>query len=176
MQAIKHKSVRSRWARNWTVRRVNTNSSAMDQSQTFFIRFAECTVLRAEPDAGPHAPARRRSRRTNFVGRIDVVQPAPPLFLRPCKVLSSIANTAILKVAHHTLRISLQHDHVRIHRYLRRRHSSSATHTSFSPTPSPPTLSVLSKLIFCALTASNSPRSLAASSRAVPASLRASSR
>ena len=34
------------------------------------------------------------------------------LLLRPCEVLSRIANPAILEVTHHAMRILLQHRHV----------------------------------------------------------------
>ena len=39
------------------------------------------------------------------------------LLLRPCKVLSGIANATILKVAHHSLRVLLQHRHVLVGRF-----------------------------------------------------------
>jgi len=39
------------------------------------------------------------------------------LLLRPCEVLSRIANPTILEVAHYPLRILLQHHHVVVGRF-----------------------------------------------------------
>jgi hypothetical protein len=44
--------------------------------------------------------------------RVALLNRFTQLLLRPREVLSGVADTAILEVAHDTLRVVLQHDHV----------------------------------------------------------------